>query len=359
MLEQTGIREGRRRPVFHSPNVYAPVAPQLLELGPAEATGGPGGQTVHCYVCKQHYTEIHHFYDQLCPSCGDLNSASAPRPPTCHGRTALLTGGRVKIGYQAGLKLLRAGASLVVTTRFPRDAAMRLAREPDFDDWRDRVEVFGLDLRHTPSVEAFCAHLSATHGHLDYIVNNACQTVRRPPEFYRHMLELETASASTIPDARAPVARRLQRSASSRAAPVRPRHDTLSVAVATGLIEPDSWPGSRARPRCRSCASSPTTAPTTSACSPKVASIRTCSRSISAGRNSWRLMLDEVSSVELLETQLVNAVAPFVLNARLKHLLVRAPGAISTSSTCRRWKVSSTDGSRPPATRTRTWPRRR
>ncbi len=42
-------------------------------------------------------------------------------------------------------------------------------------------------------------------------------------------------------------------------------------------------------------------------------------------RNSWRLLLDEVSSVELLETQLVNAVAPFVLNARLKPLLLRTP----------------------------------
>ena len=202
VLEQTGIREGRRRPVFHSPNVYPPVAPQLLELGPAEATGGHGGQTVHCYVCKQHYAEIHHFYDQLCPSCGDLNLRKRTETADLFGRTALLTGGRVKIGYQAGLKLLRAGARLVVTTRFPRDAAMRLAREPDFDDWRDRVEVYGLDLRHTPSVEAFCAHLSATHGHLDYIVNNACQTVRRPPEFYRHMLELETAIGFGDPETR-------------------------------------------------------------------------------------------------------------------------------------------------------------
>src|SRR5712672_1232548 len=42
-------------------------------------------------------------------------------------------------------------------------------------------------------------------------------------------------------------------------------------------------------------------------------------------RNSWRLLLAEVSSVELLETQLVNAVAPFVLNARLKPLMLRAP----------------------------------
>ena len=42
-------------------------------------------------------------------------------------------------------------------------------------------------------------------------------------------------------------------------------------------------------------------------------------------RNSWRLLLSEVSSVELLETQLVNAVAPFVLNARLKPLMLRSP----------------------------------
>ena len=43
------------------------------------------------------------------------------------------------------------------------------------------------------------------------------------------------------------------------------------------------------------------------------------------GRNSWRLLLAEVSSVELLEVQLVNAIAPFVLNARLKPLMLRTP----------------------------------
>ena len=84
------------------------------------------------------------------------------------GRVALLTGGRVKIGYQAGLKLLRCGARLIITTRFPRDAAARLAAEPDFAAWRDRVEVYGLDLRHTPSVEGLCAHLNATLDRLDF-----------------------------------------------------------------------------------------------------------------------------------------------------------------------------------------------
>src|SRR4030095_5310507 len=110
------------------------------------------------------------------------------------GRVALLTGGRVKIGYQAGLKLLRAGAQLLVTTRFPRDSAARYAREPDFSEWGDRLEIFGLDLRHTPSVEAFCREPLANRDRLHFIVNNACQTVRRPPSFYEHMMEHENAS---------------------------------------------------------------------------------------------------------------------------------------------------------------------
>ena len=116
-----------------------------------------------------------------------------------HGRVALLTGGRVKIGYQAGIKLLRAGAGLIVTTRFPRDSATRYAQEPDFEEWADRLEIYGLDLRHTPSVEAFCHHVVTTRDRLDFVINNACQTVRRPPEFYRHMMERETGPLRDLP----------------------------------------------------------------------------------------------------------------------------------------------------------------
>ena len=152
----------------------------------------------HCYVCKQTYRELHPFYDQLCPPCAEFNFAKRSETADLEGRVAVLTGGRVKIGYQAGIKLLRAGARLIVTTRFPRDSAARYAQEPDFDQWGERLEIYGLDLRHTPSVESFCHHLLTTHDRLDYIVNNACQTVRRPPEFYRHMLDAELASEHTL-----------------------------------------------------------------------------------------------------------------------------------------------------------------
>src|SRR3954452_23109636 len=196
-LAETGIRVLREKPVFTTPT---PPLPQSVEQEDVDA---PDFRELveprHCYVCKQEYAGLHPFYDQLCGPCGDFNFAKRTETADLSGRVALLTGGRVKIGYQAGIKLLRAGAHVIVTTRFPRDAASRFAAEADFEEWGERLEIFGLDLRHTPSVEAFCRHLNETRERLDFIVSNACQTVRRPPEFYRHMLEGETASANSMP----------------------------------------------------------------------------------------------------------------------------------------------------------------
>src|ERR1043166_272118 len=119
VLNASGIRELRRKPVFTTPNAYR--EPEREE---PRATS----ESQHCYVCKQHYDVVHFFYDQLCPSCAELNFFKRTETADLRGRVALLTGGRVKIGYQAGIKLLRAGAQLIVTTRFPRDSAARYAR---------------------------------------------------------------------------------------------------------------------------------------------------------------------------------------------------------------------------------------
>src|SRR5687767_7795026 len=224
---ETGIRELRRKPVFHSPNVFPPESFEPDDVyepadpadGGAGSAGLPAGASAkagarednaggpavarelpHCYVCKQKFTVIHHFYDQLCPGCATFNFRKRTELANLTGRVALVTGGRVKIGYQAVLKLLRSGAHVIVTTRFPRDSAQRYAAEGDFAEWGHRLEIFGLDLRHTPSVEAFCRHLLATRTRLDFIVNNACQTVRRPPDFYRHMMDGEAAALSSMPE---------------------------------------------------------------------------------------------------------------------------------------------------------------
>src|SRR5436190_6074188 len=203
VLASTGIRALRRRPVYTSPNVFPPtgfVDGEPVTEPATPALAGTTDESRHCYVCKQHYVDVHHFYDQLCPGCGEFNFRKRSELADLRGRVALLTGGRVTIGYEAGLKLLRAGAELIVTTRFPRDSAKRYSEESDFSEWGHRLQVYGLDLRHTPSVEAFCSELLRTRSRLDFIVNNACQTVRRPPGFYEHMMEGETAALHTMPE---------------------------------------------------------------------------------------------------------------------------------------------------------------
>ncbi|HOI42026.1 MAG TPA: SDR family oxidoreductase [Elusimicrobiales bacterium] len=320
-LAETGIRKLRRQTVFTTPNYTAPAG--FIE-GAAEPPPSAGRAERNCYVCKTDYTDIHHFYDQLCPACADFNFRKRAETADLRGRAALLTGGRVKIGYQAGIKLLRAGASLIVTTRFPRDAAMRYAAEPDFGEWKDRLEIFGLDLRHTPSVEAFCRHLEETRSRLDFIVNNACQTVRRPPDFYRHMMERENGPLRDIPEE----ARRL-------------------LGAYEGLRGYSMLPeGPAAGPRALAAAASaamPAAAGLTHAAALSQVALLPEELAAQEGlfpqgrldqdlqqvdlrsRNSWRMLMAEVPAVELLEVHLVNAVAPFILNARLKPLMLRTP----------------------------------
>jgi NAD(P)-dependent dehydrogenase (short-subunit alcohol dehydrogenase family) len=286
VLHEAGIRALRRKPVFTTPNYF-------LENPKSQIPNPESQELQHCYVCKEKYTEIHHFYDQLCPSCAEVNYRKRTELADLRGRVALLTGGRVKIGYQAGLKLLRCGVHLIVTTRFPRDAAARYAQESDFAEWQDRLEIFGLDLRHTPSVEAFCHELLTTHGRLDFIINNACQTVRRPPDFYAHMMALEAGGA----------AKSLVRTYSLRHA----RHAPMTSAEMSQVaLLADDRPGQVDL-------------------FPAGQLDQDLQQIDLRGRNSWRLLLHEVPSVELLEVHLVNAIAPFILNARLKRLMLRTP----------------------------------
>jgi NAD(P)-dependent dehydrogenase (short-subunit alcohol dehydrogenase family) len=304
VLAETGIRRLRSRPVFTTPNVFAPEGFVQEEAGDSDFRELREPQ--HCYVCKKKWSIVHHFYDQLCPACAEFNYAKRTETADLSGRVALLTGGRVKIGYQAGIKLLRAGAELIVTTRFPRDCALRYAREPDFGHWGDRLKIFGLDLRYTPSVEAFCRHLDETRPRLDFIINNACQTVRRPPDFYRHMMETETASLGHMP---APVQELIGEYEDLR-------RSSAPAPIIAGLTHPaelSQW------------SLQPDEAERRRQLFPEGRLDQDLQQMDLRVQNSWRLTLAQVPTVELLETQLVNAVAPFVLNARLKPLMLRTP----------------------------------
>ena len=315
VLAETGIRKLRRETVFTTPNVFPPTDFEPEDAGEPEFREASEPQ--HCYICKEDFSAIHHFYDQMCPRCAELNFRKRTELADLRGRVALLTGGRVKIGYQAGIKLLRCGAHLIVTTRFPRDSAARYAREPDFSEWGHRLEIFGLDLRHTPSVEAFCHQLLTTHDRLDFIINNACQTVRRPPEFYEHMMEGEAASLATMPEATRKLLgayeglRGYHMLPEAGAAPAtldRPNGGLAGMTHAAQLSQVRLLPEEQVAQR---------------ALFPEGRLDQDLQQVDLRDRNSWRLLMAEVPSVELLEVQLVNAVAPFIINARLKPLMLR------------------------------------
>jgi len=285
-----------------------------------------------CYVCKQPYRNLHFFYDSMCPACAEFNYAKRFFSVPMEGRVALVTGARVKIGYQTALKLLRAGAHVVATTRFPHDAARRYAQEPDFAAWQSRLQIHGLDLRHSPSVELFTRYLSSSLGRLDVLINNACQTVRRPPGFYAHLLDIETQHLHELPAATQPLLKahhalktalgRPQEAQLPGGAPADPAglalwHGAESQGTAVGLREsarlalvPYAYEDAARRedlfPQGRTDADE------------QQLDLRT--------QNSWRLTLAEVPTPELLEVHLVNAVAPFILCGRLKPLLLRDRG---------------------------------
>lgn len=329
VLSNTGIRKLRRETVFMTPNVFPPRDFTQIEVT-SDSDFREAVEPQNCYICKQDYSAIHHFYDQLCPTCAEFNFIKRTESADLSGRVALLTGGRVKIGYQAGIKLLRAGAHLIVTTRFPRDSAARYARESDFEQWSDRLTIYGLDLRHTPSVEAFCSELMNTRDRLDFIINNACQTVRRPPAFYEHMLAGEKASLRDLPHrARAllgayeglrgyhmlPEAEG-NAGANAEADSVAPANSDLRISEVAGLTHAPELSQTRLLPD---------EIAAQGALFPDGVLDQDLQQIDLRDRNSWRMLMAEVPSVELLEVQLVNAIAPFIINARLKPLMLRSP----------------------------------
>jgi NAD(P)-dependent dehydrogenase (short-subunit alcohol dehydrogenase family) len=312
-IEQAGLRVQRRSPVF-APLWLEPPKPEDLDERPRLH------QERDCYVCKQPFSKVHRYYDSMCETCGDFNYAKREQSADLSGQYAVITGARVKIGYQAALKLLRAGAHVIVTTRFPIDAADRYSSEPDFSSYRERLQIHGLDLRHTPSVELFTRFLADRLPRLDYILNNACQTVRRPAGFFQHLLAREAEVVAALPmDLRSVLAghdelgRMLEGSREQPGALSLTEHSRgegllHSAALSQRrYLDEDYRGGTELFPENRFDEDR------------QQVDLREM--------NSWRLRMHEVETPELLEVQLVNAIAPYILNARLKPLMVRTAGA--------------------------------
>lgn len=309
VIEAVGIREARLADVFVPP-------PERLGAG-SDDTRPKLERPRNCYVCKAEFDRLHHFYDTMCGACGDFNYRKRFQTADLRGRVAVITGSRLKIGYQAALMLLRAGCSVIATTRFPNDAALRYGREPDFDAWKDRLQIHGLDLRHTPSVEKFCELVAQSTERLDFLINNAAQTVRRPPGFYKHLLENEGTRRHSLPE---PVRDLLKNHEAWTATALPPGEGWISElatqGAAIGIVAP-ALLSQIAYDRADAVAHADAFPEGKLDADLQQVDLRK--------NNSWRMTLADVPTPELLEVQLVNAIAPFVLCAKLKPLMLRVP----------------------------------
>ncbi|MCM2282761.1 MAG: SDR family NAD(P)-dependent oxidoreductase [Bdellovibrionaceae bacterium] len=327
---RTGIREARQATVFQAP---AQIAGQIEEQRQTERElKSPR----NCYVCKAEFTRLHFFYDSMCTACGDFNYAKRFQTTSLHGQVALITGSRLKIGYHASLMMLRAGATVVATTRFPVDSALRFSRETDFEQWKDRLHVYGLDLRHTPSVEIFAHYMERTLGRLDILINNAAQTVRRPPGFYAHLMPNEGRAFSDLPQGAQMVLRGHEEcKAQLEAASSFSSSSSVVVAALGGNIASESalpvaWHGPQAPGVGIRASAQLSQIPYSYDNSLAVEEIfpegkldADLQQVDLRETNSWRLKLGEIPTPEMLEVQLVNSVAPFVLCNRLLPLMKR------------------------------------
>jgi NAD(P)-dependent dehydrogenase (short-subunit alcohol dehydrogenase family) len=319
-----------------------------------------------CYVCKIRYRELHFFYDQLCPTCAALNYEKRFQTTSMEGRVAVVTGARVKIGFQTCLKLLRAKCTVIATTRFPNAAVDAYRKESDFHDWKHLLFIYGLDLRDVIGIEIFTRYVKqqfATTG-IDIIINNACQTIRRPSGYYRPAIQKEQAlwenadsthkallssciefehlrRKQVVQSKELPLnTAQLQQHTSTHEANVPPLllksndKDSSDVSMSTteesrivdAIVDNTSTLPFKETGISHSAAMSQMiilpedVGVNDEILPPGISDINGQQLDLRTS-NSWLLKMEQVSTPEFMECMYINAMAPFVLNSRLKPLM--------------------------------------
>ncbi len=312
--KETGIRSARENTVFVAPKMLGNSDISIQKVGELE-------NPRNCYVCKSMFKKLHHFYDAMCPECGDFNYAKRFQTADLKGQVAVVTGSRLKIGYHIVLMLLRAGATVVATTRFPVDSALRYSKESDYNQWKDRLSIHGLDLRHIPSVEIFCNYIEQTFGNLDILINNAAQTVRRPAGFYAHLMENEDKPRSELSQDVLNLLRNHHLSIDELRSLALASTSEQNTQLPVAWHAPEPGVGIRASAKLSQIPYSFDNSLPTQDVFPEGKLDADLQQVDLRKTNSWRLKLGEVETLEMIEVQLVNSVAPFVLCSRLSKIM--------------------------------------
>lgn len=214
-----------------------------------------------CLMCRRR--NIDHY--GICPECAELNRKMRETYCDLSGKFAVVTGGRIKIGYAVCLRLLRQGASVIAVTRYPRSALENYMREPDYEEFKSRLYIIGFDLLHVDRIDELISQITnICGGKLDILINNAAQTVKKSSEYYAaletHEKELSLTSENLLP-----------------------------IPLSGSVLS--------------------------------IADNRLCDYGETETDNSWVRKPEQISVREMLEVQLINVTAPFLLTNGLRRIM--------------------------------------
>ena len=283
----------------------------------------------NCYICKEKFglDNIHSFYGNLCKKCGDYNYSFRTMKLDFTGRIAIVTGGRVKIGYYIATKLLSYGAKVLITSRFPKDALFKFQKDPDYEKWKNNLVVYPIDFRIFESTIKFVQFINDNFPHVDILINNAAQTIRRTASYYKYLLPIETKDLNKEDDKKIikndfvnlqnqlKEGEKEQNSAKSKTEiknalislmdnKSKEYQEILPLSVIASqirIMEEKSQPhvtvmGGDGQPY-----------------------------DFSKGKNSWNFEFDEIPFQEFTEVQIINTWTPYYLCVKLKPLMMQSP----------------------------------
>ena len=283
----------------------------------------------NCYICKEKFglDNIHSFYGNLCKKCGDYNYSFRTMKLDFTGRIAIVTGGRVKIGYYIATKLLSYGAKVLITSRFPKDALFKFQKDPDYEKWKNNLVVYPIDFRIFESTIKFVQFINDNFPHVDILINNAAQTIRRTASYYKYLLPIETKDLNKEDDKKiikndfVNLQNQLKEGEKEQN-PSKSKNEIKNALIS--LMDNKSKEYQEILPL--------------SVIASQIRIMEEKSQphvtvmggdgqpyDFSKGKNSWNFEFDEIPFQEFTEVQIINTWTPYYLCVKLKPLMMQSP----------------------------------
>ena len=299
-----------------------------------------------CYICKQKLglDNINKFYGSLCTKCGDYNYSFRTMKLDFSGRIAIVTGGRIKIGYYIVTKLLSYGCKVITTSRFPKDALFKFKEDPEYDLWKNNLIIYPIDFRIIQSTMNFVKYIQKNYSHVDFLINNAAQTVRRTTDYYEYLMPIEVKklpeedNEKIIKNDYLSIQKQISEDFEKNKNESEKKENIIKIdiqkeserkQIINSLVslvnqnkdnnEKDEFiPLSVIASQIKIMEEKD---------QPKVCIMGGDGQpyDFSKGKNSWNFELDEIPLEEFIEVQIINAWTPYYLCAKLKPMMMKSP----------------------------------